>query len=120
MCISLGTQPGAFAEEPRETALRFISHAAAAVAVSAGAPTDWRLCQIVTAIELFEQDWFDLAAEQARRAVLPIEKIPDDERGMTCAQPFGVVMHAVRRLKDGASPAPARNVFFAMAFARVA
>jgi hypothetical protein len=118
MCISLGTELGAFAaEDPRDTAIKVISHAAAAVAVLAGAPTDWRLRQILTAVELFEQEWFVLAIDQARRAELPIEEIPDKERGMTCPQPFGAVLHAVRRLKDAASPAPARNAFFAMALA---
>lgn len=121
MDSSPGMRPVPFAaEDPRDAAIEHISQAAADVAVSAGAPTGWRLCQVLTAVELFELEWFALAIDQARRAQTPIEDIPANERSMTCPQPFGAVLHTVRRLKDAAAPARAGNAFFAMALAPAA
>jgi hypothetical protein len=110
MCTALKRQRAqSAAHDPRETALESISCAAAEVAVSAGAPTDWRLCQILTAIDLFEQDLFDLAIERALRAELPIDAIPKDELAIKCPRPFGAVLHTVRQLRDGMSRSPSRD-----------
>lgn len=121
MDSSPGMRPVPFAaEDPRDAAIEHISQAAADVAVSAGAPTGWRLCQVLTAVELFEQEWFALAIDQARRAQMPIADIPETERSMICSQPLGAVLHAVRRLKDAPSPARPGNASFTMALARAA
>jgi phosphoglycerate dehydrogenase-like enzyme len=107
MCIPLRfkhAQP----EDGREAALHAIERAAAAVAVSSGPPTGWRLCRVVSAIELFEQGWLDLVIHEAKRAQLPRAEIPAREAGDVCALPFGAVLNLVRRLRD--APRQSRKV----------
>src|SRR5689334_19887880 len=80
------------------TALREIQRAMALIEVSLGAPTGWRLRQLVDAIELYTFGQFGGACALAQRAQATLADIQPGERTASCTLSLGAVRDEVRKL----------------------
>jgi hypothetical protein len=72
----------------------------AMIEVSLGAPTGWRLRQLVEAIEFYSYGQYELARAQIRRVQTPLAQIEPGEREIACALSIGAVRHEIRKLSN--------------------
>lgn len=86
--------------DEREAALAEMERALALIEVSLGAPTGWRLRQLVEAIECYGLGQYDFAYAQAHRAQMPLAQIAPAERDMACVVSLGAIRHELRKLRD--------------------